>query len=261
MAGVVPPRIRVRYTKTGRIKYTSQRDVARVFERALRRARLPVAYSEGFSPRPLLSFSLALPTACESLAEYVDLRFDARSETPGGLRVDERASSDDLAQIADLLDGLLPDGLEVVSAAVLEGSEGSLQEEVTSCSWIVEVTGMSAVELEERVASVLDAETIPVERERKGRRVSDDLRPGILRLTVEGTGASPGVLRLDAELATKPRGVRPSELLGAIATTLRLVRVSRVAQWTVDHDGQRHEPLTADGVLLGAVDTATVGGR
>ena len=163
--------------------------------------------------------------------------------------------------IRDRIGSLLPDGLDVVAVAPLTGTEGSLQEEVTSCSWIVEVTGMGAVELEERVASVLDAASLPVERERKGRTVSDDLRPGILHLSVEGPGASPGTLVLHAELATKPRGVRPSELLSAIATALRLVRVSRTAQWTIDHDGLRHEPLTADGVLLGAVDGATAGGR
>ena len=260
MAARGPARLRVRYTKTGRIRYTSQRDVARAFERARVAGPLPVAYSEGFSPRPLLSFSLALPTACESLAEYVDLRFDARSETPGGTTVASGPRPDDLASSPICWMRCSQTVSRSSPRRPLQGSEGSLQEQVTSCSWIVEVTGMSAVELEERVAGLLGAESIPVERERKGRRVSDDLRPGILRLSVEGTGASPGAPRLDAELATKPRGVRPSELLGAIATTLRLLRVSRVAQW-IDHDGQRREPLTADGLLLGAVDTATVGGR
>ena len=261
MLGVVPPRLRLRYTKTGRIKYTSQRDLARTFERMLRRAQLPVAYSEGFSPRPLLSFSLALPTACESLAEYVDLRFAPASETPGGIEVRDALSQAELGWLAERIDGLLPDGLDVVALAPLDGAEGSLQEEVTSCSWIVEVSGMSAVELEERVASVLGASNLPVERIRKGRTVSDDLRPGIMTLELQGPGESPGSLRLVAELATKPRGVRPSELLGAISPNLRLLRVSRTAQWITDHDGQRREPLRADGVLLGSVDEATAGGR
>ena len=260
MPELVAPRLRLRYTKTGRIRYTSERDVARAFERALRRAHLPVAYSEGFSPRPLLSFSLALPTACESLAEYADLRFDPRSETPAGVRVGAVTTLDERASIGKLLDELLPVGLDVIAVGELDGAEDSLQEQVTSCSWIVEVTGMSAVELDERIAAVLDAETLPVERVRKGKTVADDLRPSILSLRHEGPGSSPPALKISAELATKPRGVRPSELLDAMAPTLRLVRACRVAQWTVDHDGQRREPLTADGALLGAVDTATTGG-
>ena len=55
-------RIRFRFSKLGKIRFTSQRDVARMWERALRRAGLPLAYTEGFSPRPQLSFGLALPT-------------------------------------------------------------------------------------------------------------------------------------------------------------------------------------------------------
>ncbi len=57
--GVV--RLRIRFAKMGRVRWTSHRDVARMWERALRRARLPMAYTEGFSPRPKLSFGLALP--------------------------------------------------------------------------------------------------------------------------------------------------------------------------------------------------------
>ena len=66
-------RIRVRFTKLGRVRWTSHRDVARMWERALRRAQVPIAYTAGFTPRPQLSFGLALPTGCESLAEYLDV--------------------------------------------------------------------------------------------------------------------------------------------------------------------------------------------
>ena len=60
-------RLRLRFTKAGKIRFTSHRDVARMWERALRRSRLPLAYSQGFVPHPLVSFGLALPTGCESL--------------------------------------------------------------------------------------------------------------------------------------------------------------------------------------------------
>src|SRR6059036_543842 len=61
-------RVRVRFNKLGKVRWTSHRDVARMWERAFRRARLPVAYTGGFSPRPKVSFGLALPTGCESEA-------------------------------------------------------------------------------------------------------------------------------------------------------------------------------------------------
>jgi len=248
VTGEISTRVRLRYSKTGRIRYTSQRDMARAWERALRRAHLPIAYSEGFSPRPLLSFSLALPTGCESSAEYIDLRFREGEEGPTGVRVAEASGSSGADEVARLLSDLVPPGIEIESAAALDGAGGSLQEQVTSCSWSVEVTQMSTAQLTERVDYLLAAATVPIERERKGRRVTDDLRPSILRLEVVGPGEGPGVIRLDADLATKPRGVRPGELLGGISPQVRLVRARRTAQWIDDADG-RQEPLTRDGRL------------
>ena len=70
-------RVRFRFSKMGKIRFTSHRDVARMWERALRRSRLPVALSQGFSPHPLLSFGLALPTGCESYGEYLDARLES----------------------------------------------------------------------------------------------------------------------------------------------------------------------------------------
>ena len=66
-------RLRVRYSKTGKVRFTSHRDVVRMWERALRRSGLSIAWSEGYSPRPLLSFGHALPTGAGSLAEYLDV--------------------------------------------------------------------------------------------------------------------------------------------------------------------------------------------
>lgn len=250
----LPERLRVRYTKTGRIRYTSQRDNARAWERALRQARLPVAYSEGFSPRPLLSFSLALPTGCESLAEYTDLRFDPKGRE-GVAVVSDGASPADALEASLAIGALLPQGLEVEAGAALEPRQGSLQEQVTSCLWSVEVSGMTAGELSERVESLLGAAAVPIERERKGRRVTDDLRPSIQSLSMAGSGSSPGTLALTAVLGTKPRGVRPGELLRGISPSLRLVRASRKAQW-IDVDGERFEPLTREGQLLGVAAEA-----
>ena len=76
-AGSAGGRLRFRFSKMGKVRFTSHRDVARMWERALRRSRLPVAYSQGFVPHPLVSFGLALPTGCESLGEYLDVRLES----------------------------------------------------------------------------------------------------------------------------------------------------------------------------------------
>jgi radical SAM-linked protein len=232
--------VRFRYAKTGKIRFTSQRDVARMWERALRRSRLPVAWSQGFSPRPLLSFGLALPTGCESLAEYVDVTLDGPPPPAA-----------EAAALAPALSALLPDGVDVGAAALLPHGAGSLQQEVTSCSWVLEVRGVCEQELTERIGRLLLAPSVPIRRERKGRAVDDDLRPSVLSLDRLGPGAShegPSH-RIGADLATRPRGVRPGELLKGLGADLVLVRACRTHQW-IERDAIRREPLPVDGSEL-----------
>jgi radical SAM-linked protein len=242
--------VRFRYTKIGRIRFTSQRDVARMWERALRRSRLPVAWSEGFSPRPLLSFGLALPTGCESLAEYLDVRLTA------GVPASEATG------LAARLESLLPEGIGVpVSGALSRGSD-SLQQEVTSCAWELEVLGVTVAEMSERIGRLLAAPSATVRRERKGRLVEDDLRPAVLALAVGSVdeigpsirpeGALERTVPVLAELATRSRGVRPPELLHVLGDDLRLARARRTIQW-IERDGARWEPLTVSGEARGSV--------
>src|SRR3954466_1050052 len=80
-AGVRSMKVRIRFSKLGKVRFTSHRDVARIWERALRRATVPVAYTEGFSPHPKLSFGLALSTGHESLGEYLDIELTEPLDT------------------------------------------------------------------------------------------------------------------------------------------------------------------------------------
>jgi radical SAM-linked protein len=246
-------RVRFRYAKLGKVRFTSQRDVARMWERALRRAALPVSYSQGFSPRPQLSFGLALPTGCESLAEYVDVAFD-----------EERTGSVDsghveAAQLPSQLWGLLPGGVEVTAAAALERGRSSLQEQVTSCEWEIRLRGLEPAAAEELVAAFLAADEVTVSRERKGRVALDDVRPSVLQLAATEVD---GAAVLIGETSTQPRGLRPAELLagmvvaagrggargaggpGVPAGSLVVDRACRTKQW-IERDGCRVEPLPA----------------
>jgi radical SAM-linked protein len=257
-------RIRFRFAKLGKIRFTGQRDVARMWERALRRARLPLAYSEGFSPRPQLSFGLALPTGCESEAEYLDVVLDpGRAET----------SAVEVESLPDRLTPLLPDGIEVQEVAVVGPGRSSLQQQVTSCSWTMDLAGVTVPRLETLVDDLLVAPSVLITRERKGRIEEDDLRPSVLALSVVdrdarvGTPpAGPATARLVAELATQPRGVRPAELVMGLAAAEKtagrdqtaasdqtagsdhsagnpvLDRACRTHQW-IERDGMRAEPL------------------
>jgi radical SAM-linked protein len=231
-----PRRLRFRFTKCGKIRFTSHRDVARMWERALRRSRLPVGFSQGFSPHPLLSFGLALPTGCESDGEYLDARLDQA-----------RDGEVALADLPGLLTGLLPEGMAVQAVAAIDMAQGSLQQEVASCDWQLEVHEVSGEELVERIERLLAAPHLPIQRERKGRQTEDDIRPAILTLAMDpAVGSEQGqypIGRIRAALATHPRGVRPGDLVTALGTDVVLARACRTHQW-IERDGARFEPLS-----------------
>ncbi len=267
-------RLRIRFSKLGKIRFTSQRDVARMWERAIRRAGLPIAYTAGFSPRPQLAFGLALPTGCESLAEYVDVVLDDRGSAE---------ASFDASAVGARLGRFLPDGLAVQAVAAVEGRIASVQQDVTSCQWDMSFLGLSRDELGDRIERLLGARSVLIVRERKGREEIDDLRPSIVAITLAdgGSDADPdggqGAVGLVAELSTRPRGVRPVEMIrglvavaaggdgvgGVVAAAaggggfgagpsaragagggsgLVLERACRTKQW-IERDGVRREPL------------------
>jgi radical SAM-linked protein len=229
-------RLRVRFQKLGKVRWTSHRDVARMWERACRRVGLPLAWTAGFSPRPKLSFGLALPTGAESLAEYLDLELAPDAVV-------------DLDEFPARLSPGLPLGVDVTAVAVVastpSGGRGpSLQEDVASCTWRMGVTPhadlQTVVDLAVLVERALASPSLLVERERKGRLSVDDVRPAILALSAVAT--ADGEAELEALLATQPRALRPQELLQALGPGLEATRVCRTHQW-IERDGLRQEPL------------------
>jgi radical SAM-linked protein len=224
-------KLRIRFTKLGKIRWTSHRDIARMYERALRRTQLPMAYSGGFSPRPKISFGLALPTGGESLAEYLEM--DLVEDVP-------------TAGLAERLSAALPGGLDVVAVAETDGRV-SLQQDVTSCSWQIKVP--SSADLPARVESALSATELVVSRVRKGHTTEDDIRPAIKHLVVSDD-------QLVCELATQPRGLRPAELLVALGIEPTAGDVRRTHQW-IERDGARREPLPLDAPALHARERAS----
>ena len=253
-----PPklRLRIRFTKAGKIRFVSHRDVARLFERAMRIVRLPMAYSEGFSPRPKLSFGLALSVGHESDAEYLDVEV---TEMP------------DVEPLAAALTDALPDGLTVEAVVVLEQGAASLQQVITSCTWRIEILGAPTDRVMAAAAAALAAPELPMERVRKGKTAIADVRPAILALrgvgptmdgmpirsgpsTSDGTPTRDGT-ELEVELSNESTSLRPSELielLGRLAAEpdgpepdggFSEGRVRRTHQW-IEVDGIRSEPVS-----------------
>ena len=237
-------KLRVRYSKLGRVRFVSHRDGTRLWERALRRVGLPVAYSQGFTPRPKLSFGLALPTGAESVAEYLDV--DLVTEVPTD------PSDPAAAELVASLSSALPVGVDVQAIAPCEPGSGSRQEIVTSTTWQMWSDDFDASAVDEAAGRLLATDVLEIERERKGKVSVDDVRPLILDLRSDGH-------TFVADLATVGRALRPAELAAAAfpGSDALGVRVLRTAQW-ITHDGERREVLSlpADVPAHGEVPSA-----
>ncbi len=221
--------LRVRWSKLGKVRFVSHRDGARLWERALRRVALPVAYTRGFTPRPKLSFGLALPTGAESIAEYLDV------DVAGDVDLDGGADA-----LAAELTAALPVGMSVERVAERPPGSGSLQDEVTATTWSLGAEQLTPGAIASAVEQVLGSDEVLVTRDRKGRRSTDDVRPLIADLRPDPSGR-----RLVADLVTVGRALRPAELAAVAFPDIDPldVRVLRTHQW-IDHAGERREVLS-----------------
>ena len=224
-------KLRIRFQKLGKVRWISHRDIARCVERAIRRAKLSVAYSEGFSPRPRIAFGLALPTGAESLAEYLDIDFGTNDV--------------DVASVGPALSAGLPVGIDVTATGPVPSGADSLQEGVVACRWELGVFGepMPKGWFVDGVERLLAADELIVTRERKGEIASDDLRPNIAALSAEARPDGTPILAV--ELLTHPRRIRPADLGHALELPVTRLDVRRTHQW-IAPDGARTEPLMLD---------------
>lgn len=237
MKGTAGFPLRLRFTEHGKVRFVSHRDIARAFDRAFRVEQLALAFTEGFSPRPKVSFGLALSVGHESDAEYLD--------------VELREALDDPDVLVAPLCAALPEGVLVTGAAALRDRAPALQEAVTCVEYrITPFDSQDEPASDAVLAALLDAAShpeLPVTQIRKGESRVVDVKPVIRKIELAYDGPVPV---LELSLSTQPRGARPREVLDALAIRagcdgLTEGRVVRTAQW-IERDGARMEPLEAD---------------
>ena len=240
--GPPPPpvvqRVRIRYAKRGRLRFTSHRDFARAFERALRRAEVPMAYSAGFSPHPKISYVGAAPTGTASEAEYLEI----------GL-----AREVDLDELRAALDAALPEGLDIVTAvpAGPPGS-GSLADRMAASQWRIELPGADESELAAAVERFLAEDQVLVERVTKTGRKLVDARAAVVRIGVVDPGDGPPPTEraiLDLVVRQVTPAVRPDDVLAALRSVAGLALEApplsvRLAQGPIDAAGAIDDPLS-----------------
>lgn len=213
-------RLRVRYAKRGRMRFASHRDIARALERAFRRARLPVASSQGFTPHPKVSYAGAAPTGVASEAEYLELTLTEPREA-------ERTRSE--------LDAALPTGLDVLDVTPLvPGEKSGFAGVLEASDWRIELPGVGPAALSAAVAEFLGRDQVEVERVTKKGRRTVDVRGAILGMGVEkDPHAEHPALRVVTRQGETT--VRPDDVVTALRSVAGLAppsppRVTRLAQ-------------------------------
>ena len=237
--GPPPPpavqKLRLRYTKRGRLRFTSHRDIARAFERALRRAQVPMAYSAGFSPHPKISWVGAAPTGVASEAEYVEISVIRRV---------------DLEQLRAALDESLPDGIDVVD--LVEAPVGSsLPDRVEASQWEIRLPEVTVEAAERAVEVFLAASEVTVERLIKTGVRQLDARTPVLSARVTCTDADPRCATLHLVVRHVTPAVRPDDVLSGLRLVADLETpvppaATRVRQGPLTENGEVGDPLAPD---------------
>jgi radical SAM-linked protein len=247
----VVQRLRIRYAKRGPMRFTSHRDFARAFERAVRRAGLPVAYSQGFTPHPKISYASAAPTGTASEAEYLEIAL----HTP----VDPDA-------VRAALDAALSPGLDVLDVR-LAGPGPSLPDRLEASRWRVELPGVSCADLAAAVAAFLATDEVIVERLTKQGRRRFDTRPAVIAVVpgaVPDTAGAEECAMMELVVRQVSPAVRPDDVLAGLRVVAGLEppvppRVTRLAQGMVTPHGEIADPLEDDGVAIGQAEPWVAG--
>jgi radical SAM-linked protein len=197
-------RIRITFSKQGALRYTGNLDLHRLWERAARRAELPLAYSQGFHPQPKINLAAALPLGFSSRCEVMDMKLETD------------ISLDDLPA---RLQATLPPDIQVLKVEQVDNNAPALQTQIDSAEYEVTLTeAVSGSELERKIASVMESASLP--RERRGKPY--DLRPLIreLKLTSETT--------LFMHLLARENATgRPEEVLDVLGIEFEGTRIER----------------------------------
>ena len=238
----VVQRLRLKYAKRGRLRFTSHRDFSRAFERALRRAQVPIAFSSGFSPHPRVSYANATPTGIASEAEYLEIALNELVD-PDEIRVS--------------LDAALPIGLDLIE--VVEARTPDFAARLEASLWQLVLPGVPREAVAVAIVALLAESEVIVERLTKDGVRRFDARAAISALwlsenfdgNVAIAGDRPGSVILNAVVRNGSPSVRPDDLLAALRVVAGLAPtsptlVTRLAQGSLNASGSVVDPFDRD---------------
>lgn len=214
------------YQKSEALSFISHLDIQRTLQRAFRRARVPLAYSDGFNPHPQLSFAAAVPTGASSECEWFEVRLTEQVE-PDAFLQHTNAS--------------LPAGLSLLRAFEAPERAGKLTVMVRAAEYRAALsakTPLSAEAVQEALDALLNGEILIQKRTKAGVKPVD-IRPQIMQAAVEGIEGNEILLRVLGKLQADG-GLRVSFLTDALFDRLGahggVARICRTAMY-FDSDG------------------------
>jgi radical SAM-linked protein len=214
-------RLRITFSKSGALRYTGHLDLQTTWERTVRRAGLPLAYTQGFHPGPRIQIASALPLGFIGRAEIVDIWLQNNAGVDPGADTPVRS-------YADILQPAAPPGLTIVSVEQVDEAGPALQTQVASAEY--EVTLLDPVdgkELAGRLTGTLEAGSLP--RQRRGKEYN--LRPLIEELSlvpaISSSGEEPGVRVFMRLAAREGATARPEEVLDVLGIPFETTRIER----------------------------------
>lgn len=168
-------KMRIRFSKTGTLRFIGHLDFLRVFQQAIRRAGLPIAYSQGFNPHQIISFALPLPLGMESINDYADITL-THAIAP--------------EDIIESLNKNAPVGLVATAAYPAVGAAAAAATMVADYTLDVDFEACPANVLQERINGILSATQVIVAKKTKSGIKDTDIRPDIIAIELTKTGIS-----------------------------------------------------------------------
>ncbi|MBR5714449.1 MAG: TIGR03936 family radical SAM-associated protein [Clostridia bacterium] len=215
-------RLAVRFTKGAPVRFVSHLDVQRLFQRAFRRAKLPLAYSQGFNPHPLVSFATALSVGMTSMGEYLDVTLT------------EYMSPE---SFIDAVSTVLPKGIEIVEAFDMGESRKSLTSAMRSASYMAEVKFEKSVDAD-AVKSALDellSGEIVVMKKTKGGIKPTDIRPMVISVDVCEVEGQRAEIKLKGVLSAEG-GLNPDMFLKELYNKLGVQASADITRLEIEMD-------------------------
>ncbi len=191
-----PQRLRITFEKGEPIKYVAHLDLLRAWERILRRARAPLAYSQGFNPHPKITIAMPSPVGCTGAQEELDIILDEPLAAP---------------ELQARLEQTLPPGIAIVSIAAVPLRAPARPSMIRRADYWVTLRGISRPALRQRVDKLVHQTHVEIEFRRK----RFDLRPLIEALTIRSIN---DIMILEMRLLRNAQGRlgRPDAVLAAL---------------------------------------------